>query len=899
MVRLLSVLAYWSHRSPQWILTLAALASALSVLAAVKLLTFSTDRTDLLDPREKVQQTWQHYRTEFGKTSDFVILLEGGDAGAREEAVEALGRAILAHPELFEAPFYRLDLPGLAQHALYYLPTSSLRHVAQELRISRPWLELLTQPQGEVLLLRRLRALGPEEAARQLGPAIPLLNRVLRQLLEGLESRGTASYQSPLGDYQPEVELVSGQAQPGQTRFYNQLPDGLTHVLVVRARERGGVYWTDVDTLRVLREILGTVMRSRGQTARLSGEPVINTDEMVGAQRDALRAGLLALVSISLLLSVAFRAVLLPQLVVLALLVGMGWSLGFAALAVGTLNLITINFATVLLGLGMTFGIQILYRYREERSQGLPPAAALERTLVGAGSENLVGALTTAVAFWALAFTPFRAAGELGVIAGTGVLLCYLSMLTVLPSLLMLRERYALAPAARPGANWLLRREVTLSRFPGRVLLAATALTLYSLTWVLSIPFDYNVLNMSPARAEAIEIEHFLQARGYSSLYALSVARDQTQAASRTAAFLALPTVARVESLASLAPHQIGLKQPLVEAIVRESRQLVLPQPAVPARSVLQLLALRRSFLLFQARLAELRPWLERGAYRQPAEQLFSLMRRLEGTVQGMGPGAIQESLASFEEHFVADLTVRFRFLQQQIATPPDILGTLPEALRTRSIGATGMIGIRVFPRQDVWEREPLERFVHDLQRVDADVTGPPVLIYYYLEALRQAYSVSGRNALVVIALLLLIHFRSVRQAGLAMFPKLLGLIWMIGLMGTLGVGFNAANFMALPLTLGIGLVFGVQVLAECLRGRLLFASSTGPSLLLSGLTAIVGFASLMSAEHRGIASLGLVMAIGVGTNLLTSLIVLPALLRGKPPPSPGTAAPCASCGRS
>lgn len=160
-------------------------------------------------------------------------------------------------------------------------------------------------------------------------------------------------------------------------------------------------------------------------------------------------------------------------------------------------------------------------------------------------------------------------------------------------------------------------------------------------------------------------------------------------------------------------------------------------------------------------------------------------------------------------------------------------------------------------------------------------LTGSPVLIYQYLQDLRAAYSVSARNALLVIFFLLLLHFRSLARALLALTPKLLGLLWMIGAIGWLGDSFNPANSMALPLTLGIGLVFGVQVLQHYLQPEhgSLFQDSTGPAIVTSSLASLLGFSTLLLAEHRGVASFGIVMTVGVIATLLASLITLPALI--------------------
>jgi len=133
----------------------------------------------------------------------------------------------------------------------------------------------------------------------------------------------------------------------------------------------------------------------------------------------------------------------------------------------------------------------------------------------------------------------------------------------------------------------------------------------------------------------------------------------------------------------------------------------------------------------------------------------------------------------------------------------------------------------------------------------------------------------------LVIFVLLLLHFRSLAQALLAISPKLLGLLWMVGVMGYLGDSFNPANSMALPLTLGIGLIFGVQVLQHYLQPDhgSLFQDSTGPAIVTSSLASVLGFSTLLLAEHRGVASFGVVMTVGVIATLLASLITLPALI--------------------
>jgi hypothetical protein len=401
------------------------------------------------------------------------------------------------------------------------------------------------------------------------------------------------------------------------------------------------------------------------------------------------------------------------------------------------------------------------------------------------------------------------------------------------------------------------------------------------------VPFDYNLLGLQAKDSDSVQVEHLLQTLGYSSLYAVATAPTIDETARLSRRLQALPTVAHVESLASFLPHDVERKRQPIENILKAARRVgesPLPQiddflsSGQPYRTADQLLSLRGQLHDNSARLRGLFAALPKGP---DQARLVAAFARLEALMNDGSPGPLEAGLRVYEQHLFAELEKYRDFLADQRATPPDLLASLPSALRTRSISPQGNFSLRIFPRADVWQREALQRFVLELEKTAPNVTGTPLLIYYYLEELRLAYSSAGTNALLVIAVLLLLHYRSLVQAGLALFPKLLGVIWMIGLMGLCGVSFNAANFLALPITLGIGLVFGVNILSQCQLGGVpgLYSSATGGGVLLSGLVATLGFACFGLANHQGVASFGFVMAAGVGANMLTSLGTLPALL--------------------
>ncbi len=439
-----------------------------------------------------------------------------------------------------------------------------------------------------------------------------------------------------------------------------------------------------------------------------------------------------------------------------------------------------------------------------------------------------------------------------------GVLLCWLASVTVLPCLLAIFPLPVESPRASRWAHW----ERLWRARPGIVLGVALAITALAAGFVHRPRFDYNLLHMMPTEAAAIRFdgEFHLRCR-MCSLYAVSLASSESEMRSRVERFSHLPTVARVESPANWLPAHPEARRPQVERILHALPEAMKKPPARLSTS--QLLEMRDRY--------------------QGKGQLSEVL-------QGLGPGPIQDGLSYFFNQLHDDLEGRTHWLRQQRAEPLPRWDQIPPDMMGRYRSGSDWL-IKIYPREDVWEKEPLQRFLADLSQVDSGVTGLPVLTYTYLDQLRSSYWVAGRNALGAIFMILLLSFGRLDRALWALSPKLLGVVWMLGAMGILGIHFNPANATALPLTLGIGLVFGVHVvhhLSES-QGEGIFAGSTGQAVVVSGVSTVLGYLSLISSPYRGIASLGWVMGLGIVSSLVTSLVVLPVVLqalgRTKPPP--------------
>ncbi len=239
----------------------------------------------------------------------------------------------------------------------------------------------------------------------------------------------------------------------------------------------------------------------------------------------------------------------------------------------------------------------------------------------------------------------------------------------------------------------------------------------------------------------------------------------------------------------------------------------------------------------------------------------------------------------------------------------------LPPALRDRFIGVDGKFLLQVYPKKNVWQHDNQTEFVETLTRAldpeDSNhpvITGTPVQLLKYTTLLKDSYITAAWYSLIAIAIMVFFHFRSLTAVVLALIPVGIGTLWLVGLMGWQHVPFNPANIMTLPLVIGIGVTNGIHILNRYAEEGTpdILSRSTGKAVLVSGLTAIAGFGSLILAEHRGIHSLGYVMAFGIALCMFVALTFLPALLNlisrewklikkpsaGKPTPTPGQEEP-------
>ncbi|MBT9584727.1 MMPL family transporter [bacterium] len=887
----LKILVGFAYRAPRKLILLAILSCVLCIVYAARNLEFATDRAALVDQNEKFGALSRKFQKEFPNNEDLIVVIDGGNSSQRERFSDELASRLKEHGDPFKDIFQKVELPFLRHQALLYLETEDLQKLLDSLRKAQGMVSALSSEQGVGQLLA--------QTTKDLEQTLPVLNGILSQLIKSLQTRGRYEYESPWqraffeGDGQ-NVEEADLLREAGRIAFYNTLADGRIHLLM--ARPTPDAVSQAIATVR--KEVKRLKPAYPELEIGITGELVLDEDEMQSSITDSTKATLWSLVLVILMFGISFHRPARPAMALFALAISVGWTIGYATLAIGHLNLLTVTFATMLIGLGADFGIHFIYGYEEERARGLAPYEAMLATMDHAGVENATGAVTTAIAFWAICFTDFRGVAELGLIAGAGVLLSFLAMASVLPAMIFLQESKPQMSGQEPRPSWaglLAIIEDNLLAYPRYVLALCLCFTLWCGIHAREVKFDFNLLHLQSPILQSVQTEmKLLSADEHGVLFAVSLADNLEMAEKKSKQFSDLKSVARVESVIPLVPKNYPEKAPLLQEIAQLMENVPLPNPEDAANSGTRsgLMKMGDGFMLLESAFREAYPRLIESPdpkVRQDAKEFKILLNRLFATLEKMGPGPISDGVTTFQFNLYGDLRSLLQFLKDQRADRPITLTDLPVPIKLRSIGQTGKILLRIYPKGNPWERDSLGAFVKDIQNVDPDVIGTPVMVYYHTAALKRAFELSGWYALSAIAVILLLHFRNLKNTLLALMPKVVGVVWMLGLMAYYRVDFNPANFMALPLILGIGLIFGVHVVHRLLDNphEGIFNHSTGPAIALSAGTTMAGFGTLMIAHHQGIASLGFLMTAGVGANLVTSLLLLPAFMRVISKPQP------------
>jgi uncharacterized protein len=641
------------------------------------------------------------------------------------------------------------------------------------------------------------------------------------------------------------------------------------------------------DALRAMREAADRLefVRSGEARVRITGNVALADEEFATVAQGAV-AGMIAstaLITLWLFLAVRSWRLIVPILATLAL--GLALTLLFASVVVGTLNLISVGFGILFVGIAVDFAIQFCVRYRETARLMPDTALALVATGRRAGGQILVAALATAAGFLSFVPTDFRGVAELGLIAGAGMLIAFLCTMTFLPALITLcRPPRA---AGETGYRWAARLDEPV-RHHGRTLLAAFgAAGCLGIALLPRLGFDSNPLHTKDPTTEAMRTLEDLRESPLANPFTAEImASDAAAAATLSRRLRNLSLVDRVLSINSFVPSDQQEKLMLI-GDARDLLGVTLePRPTPDRPEPEQIRAAARAALgRIEPALSASPPGAQSGAAADPAlAALAGDLRRLVSADAAVLQAA-DRSLTRF-------LPMLLDQLRQVLAAEPVTLQSIPPDLRRDWVLPDGRARVQVLPKPQARSSTGLASFVAEIAAVAPDATGPAPTIVATSGTILASFRSAAIAALIAITAILFAALRRALDVALVLAPLLLSALMTVIAMVLLPLPLNYANIIVLPLLLGVGVSFNIYFVMNWRAGRReVLGSATARAILFSALTTGSAFGSLALSRHPGTASMGWLLLLSLGFTLLASLTFLPALLAAIPHRAPINAA--------
>ncbi len=773
-----------------------------------------------------------------------------------DEATDALMQRLAQQPKMFLSVEEAGGGPFFAQNGLLFLKTDELAARMSSLTQATRLIQVVA---GDPSLRGTLQALQFGLLGVQSGritlDAMQWPLTLAANAIEAVNAGKPASFSWR--------ELVTGQAaKPGELRRILQIRVALDYSSLEPGEKAS-------DAIRRAASDLDFAGKYQADL-RLTG-PVPLADEEFATIKE--NAGINATATIAVVLLILWMALRWWRIifaVFVTLVVGLSITAALGLLMVGTLNLISVYFAVLFVGLGVDFGIQFSVRYRAERHEVDDLHAALLHAGRRAGAPLTLAALATAAGFLSFLPTAYRGVSELGLIAGVGMLIAFAGSITLLPALLS-----RLNPPSEPqplGYAALAPVDAFLERNRAPILIATAAAVVAGLPLLYWLQFDFNPMNLRSAKVESVATYLELKNDPNSGANDIQVLEPNLAAADTMAAALRkLPEVARVVTLSTFIPDDQQQKLALIANAAKTLNPVLNPRTLAAPPTDAQNVSMINSTV--------------------------EALNRLAGDAKGPGADAARRLAAAMSVLAKADPAKRELAqvtIVQPLRTALDQLRdlfkakeitrqTIPAEVANQWLTPDGQARIEVAPRGDSNNNTVLENFAAAVQSVAPDAIEGPISILEARRTVVTAFIEAGACALASIAVLLWFTLRRIGDVLLTLVPLLLACVVTLEICVIVGLPLNFANIIALPLLLGVGVAFKIYYIMAWREGQTnLLQSVLTRAVIFSALTTATAFGSLWLSSHPGTSSMGKLLAISLLTTMAAAALFQPVLM-GKP----------------
>jgi uncharacterized protein len=865
----------WSLRHPFLVLIGVTTLAAAAMQYSAKNLSINTDTAELIAPDAPFQQNRRKFEKAFSQDMHTLLLvLESDTPELTKSATKRLGRLLSNDKTNFDTIYIPNESEFFQKNGLLYLELADLQKISANLAQAQPFIGRISQ---EPDLSGFLGILTDALKSENTDQSVPIdLSSLIEKVAKAIHK--TINGENNLLSWE---ELIA----ENQTTVNRQKKN---FIIVLPKFDYSKIRPAE-DAIESIRKKVAEIQDPNLPSVKVwvTGEVGLEDDELLGMSSGTFTATIFSIFLVLAILLIAYRSVLLSAATLIAIALGMLFCAAFAAFSVQKLNLISVAFAVSNIGLGVEYAIHFCLRYRDNLLHHVSKDRALISTLTGTSPSLLLCAGTTAIGLYAFIPTDYKGVSELGLLAGTSLFICLLVTLIALPALLKIipaSVSTAISDSAdsKPGIFAAISKKMAKAtlHFAKPIALFTLALALASIALVFHVQTDFNPINLRDPNTESvIAFKNLMKDKETTPMTLTVLAKDEKSAHELAQKLAQVPSVDKTISLFDFMPSDQEEKLAVIEdmAMVLGSQAQTFPPlksdenpiPAIESLiaaidAVLAKKTDAKQVTLYQSFKKELQDiLLELAARQEPNRRQF--IEKIQTTLIGTLPNAMNELYKSFNAREVS-------------------LNELPADLKDRWLSKDGLYRIQIFPKKDLNNLADLQEFITQVQSVAPETTDLPIMYWESMKEVIFAFKEAIVIALITITLVLYTIRRSLVDTVLVMIPLLLSGLFTMASTVLTGTPINFANIIALPLLLGLGVDNGIHMVEKlhhsASEDQNIYQSSTARAMFYGALTTSSSFAGLAFSPHQGIASMGLIITMGIFWIMVSTFIILPAISR-------------------
>jgi hopanoid biosynthesis associated RND transporter like protein HpnN len=850
---------------PKTLILTVLLLCGLSAYYTIEHLGIDADTTDILSKDLQFQKDRERFIRTFPQDDQAILVVV--DARTPEQATRALDHLGAEFGK--ERQIKSVYIPGAGdffeRHGLLYLDLDNLEDLAAKMAEAQPFIGTLSKDnslKGLLNILEQAITADTQELPVDLNPLLDKVDAAIQAVLDGKPYQ--LSWQ----------ELMVGKNQDlSSTRRFILLKPRLNFEELMPAEK----------PLAAVRAVAAKAEQAfPGINIRLTGEVVLEHDELATVTYSAEMASAFSFLLVFLSLLIGFRSLKLTLATLSVLTMGLMLTFGFAALAIGHLNIISVSFAALYIGIGDDYAVQVCMRYRELLRQNRSRGQALLEAVRRVSPPITLCAITGATGFFAFLPTQYTGVSELGLIAGVGIFISLLITLIVLPAVLKLFP-LDLGPAKKSEdlfPDWVYLLPI---RHATSVKWATAALIAAGLALLTQARFDINPLNLRDPDSESVAMfRELLKTKNTSPMTLTVLAESQDEALAMAQKLTQLESVENAITIYDYVPSDQKAKLSIIDDLSLVMGLQLTAFPAPYQDSVENSLAALEKFRQAIGKHVKEKPGSELAATLRP------LHRKVESLIAALQAKSAPEKKAMLDAlqfSLLDTLPDTMNTLLKGLNPGEVTIDTLPPDLAERWLSQNGVYRIMASPSKDLNEEKNLKEFIREVRQVAPHATDLPVIYLESGNAIVRAFQQALASAVAAIVIVLMFTQRNTKDALLILLPLLMTAILTGASTVLMDNPFNFANIIVIPILFGLGVDAGINIMSRLRhpdREDSVLRTGTARGVVFSELTTMCSLVSMAFTPHLGLASMGQLLSIGLLLNIICTLVVLPAFVSGK-----------------